>query len=325
MASAYAAETVRTELNTRAGTLTELLPMFIPETRLHSSELTTKALFFESYLRDKFFYSADIFSYVSDSKGNIILHIGRRHVNSMFNDIDTAVLQLENTRNYTPTALERLAIRDANSTLTANLSECPLTEAMKDEISYFEISTRDPYNLHEQQLIIAQAVFGGDLYDINMRMHHELGTRTAQIYVLNPDYVKAHVNPYQAIVRISVVINGESTWFGAYSWNPNVTGNMIGVLDPNAVKQEDSLAQDISEKATEPMTPAAAEKLFLLYGLGSWLQHHQWRGGLLDARLRLLSRAVDHVTDSLAVPSYADLLRAFEMKIPESQADSRYM
>lgn len=222
----------------KQGLLAETFQTLDPNTIQHASEITNDRRD-NKELRKQWFWTADSSLYrVEDNEA--VLYFGQRDTNLIFRNIEDATQQLLRDNNYVPSRDDIKSVLDSvetGSTLRIKLSDLGIRSHGDEwyygdkwcggEWDFFEISISDYDSLNGTQRTFAERVYGqGDDFEENMKMFKYEGyIHTTRIYVLNPDYVKKHVQEDSAIARVSRLY-----YFGYYS---DFSANVRDVANPD--------------------------------------------------------------------------------------------
>jgi len=188
------------QLSTKIGPLIETVPLFKLETIQHADQLM-KARIKNPDLRNDWYYTADFPLYTNEADG-AYLYLARGKNNLIFKNLEEATIQLSGTDNYIPPKEDIESVINAESTLRIKLSDLGLIE-FANGISQFKIDTSE-YKLNSEQKKLAERIYGqGEDFKESMAMLYREGIAIADIYVLNPEYVKENVVQGSAIARAS--------------------------------------------------------------------------------------------------------------------------
>ena len=176
-----------TSFVTRYGSLAELVPQFVPGTCLTSAELTTERRT-NNELRKQGFSTANFALYCFE-KHKIILYFGGKENNPIFNNLEDACKQLNESGNYLP-SLEEIELAKKNA-LKLEYDDLALHIILSDiPFVYFSINTKNHKSLNKTQRVFAEAVYGkADDFAQNMKMFANAGILSTNINVLNPFYL----------------------------------------------------------------------------------------------------------------------------------------
>ena len=142
-------------------------------------------------LRNQWFYTGDGVLYFMGGK-TPKLAMTRETDNLVLRHIDDAFTQLTSGGNYCPDRTEAEAAIKASTTEVFDLTQLKL-QKHDDEYSRMEVSTTNYRKLNAEQRRLAERVYGkGDDFVANMAMLKEAGIQATNVYVLNPEYVKAN-------------------------------------------------------------------------------------------------------------------------------------
>ncbi|HLC51735.1 MAG TPA: hypothetical protein VJI98_00645 [Candidatus Nanoarchaeia archaeon] len=179
------------------GSLKEAYQQTQPGTMQHVDELQA-ARTTDISLRNQAFYTADYNQYALRGKKQIpVLGIARERHNLILGNIDEALRQLIQEKNYHPSAEEAERVfraRGKNGTELFDLTKLNL-QRYHDEFNYFEIGTSpEEYSLlNPEQRRLAERVEGkGKAFPIVMKMLKDDGIKSTRIYVLDPNYVREY-------------------------------------------------------------------------------------------------------------------------------------
>ena len=190
-------------LETLVGPLAKTVPQFKEGTIRTSAELTTERRDNEE-LRHPWLWTANFAMYLVE-KGDVVLYLGGRKANPLFNNLKEVTNQLIYSRNYTPTPAEISAVKDSvqsGETLQVRLSELNL-QGENNEFRHIEINTGDYSSLHKSKRALAEMAYGkGDDSAQNMDMFVQAGIMTTKIYVINPYYVTRGLFEGEGLVRL---------------------------------------------------------------------------------------------------------------------------
>lgn len=203
------------EINTRDGTLEEMLQPFDRSTILHAIEIQKKRLNDDDLL-GMCLYTSDFPLYTVE-KGKAVLYLADSKHNLIFQNLDDAVNQIHESENYFPKNSEIGSVIKARSTLRVEISDLKL-EDDDSEISYFDINTEDYSTLNNTQKTFAERIHGkGKTFDKMMKMLRHRDIETTRFYVLNPEYVqeRLHAKKAKSLARISSIssVDGNCNFF----------------------------------------------------------------------------------------------------------------
>jgi len=247
---------------TKQGRLAEIFPLFDRSTIQHSDEIQVdRSLDISSngnnaVLPKQYFWTADFPMYAMDGR-KTILYMGRNKDNLIFNDIIEATKQLQEKNNYFINNTKDIAsVIDSDTTLRFALSDLRL-KGDNSEWKHFEINTEKYDKLNDVQRKFAERVHGkGQVFINTMEMLNNADINITNIYVLNPEYVKANIPKNGALARGSFLddfFNYSS--FGAYyGYVVNLSGRLRGVLSSSgagAPKIVSPTYYDISQVLTD--------------------------------------------------------------------------
>ncbi len=222
----------------KKGQLAETFSLFDPSTIQHASEITRDRRSNEK-LRDDWFSTADSVLYRIEDGGSI-LYFGRRETNLVFANIVEATEQLQKNKNYKLRKEDITEVIDSvesGNTLKIKLSDLEL-KGNKNEWSYFEISVTDYDSLNPTQRAFAEKVYGqGDDFEKNIKMFRDAGLTAPRIYVLNPEYIKKHIEQDNAILRASSIsyFRYQSNFYAVARCVTSKNGVIRGILLPTTV------------------------------------------------------------------------------------------
>jgi hypothetical protein len=140
-------------------------------------------------LRTKWFYTADGPIYFTVGK-QAKLALTRESENLVLRNIDDAFPSLVHDKNFRPQSAEAEQSIHAEGTDVFDIKKLKL-EKRNHEHGYVEISTAAYDNLNEEQLRLAERVFGtGPDFMASMCMLKEDGIYNTRIYILRSSYVR---------------------------------------------------------------------------------------------------------------------------------------
>ena len=213
----------------KQGMLKDTLPLFDPATIQHADQITTNRRT-DRELRNKWFWVADHAMYTIED-GEEILYLGRGHTNPIFANIEQATEDMVRTGNYEPSTEAIAAVKSADDTLRAKLSDLELRR-YDNEFSFFEIDTKNYDQLNEAKRALAERAYdSGEDFVRTMEMLAEAGIKKTKVYVLNPDYVADHVTGEGAISRACYLYSfSDDSYFNAGDGDLNYRdGSLRGV------------------------------------------------------------------------------------------------
>nr|AQS33903.1 hypothetical protein [uncultured archaeon] len=214
-------------------------------------------------LRNLWFYTGDGELYFVDGK-TPKLAMTREADNLVLRHIDDAFTQLTSSGNYRPDRAEADAAIKASTTEIFDLTELKL-QKRDTEYSRMEVSTTKYDQLNTEQRRLAERVYGkGDDFVANMAMLKVAGIQATNIYVLNPEYVKANAKD-SPVARASWLIDfGCSSGFSACGRGISSGGRVRGVRG-EVVREADAPENGAVPSApvvpSEIRTPTLAETL----------------------------------------------------------------
>jgi hypothetical protein len=157
-------------------------------------------------LVDRPVYTSDTAVYTCRD-GDPMLHFGPPAVNPILKNLNEAVRQLSQGKNFIvpPSDLEQVLADQG--TLHIPLRVLGLSEKSA-EFSYFKVATFTPADLTSFQRPLAERIYGESLRELN-HLDREIcpefilpgGIDETKIFVLNPEYVSAHTSEH-AIARV---------------------------------------------------------------------------------------------------------------------------
>lgn len=250
------------------GTLYDVVTQVKLGSALHADEVTLQRIS-DTDLRGDWFWAADFSMYTVEG-GEVVLYMARGKDNLLFRNIAEGTKQIRQTGNYVITDLQDIAsVVNSATTLRIALDDLGL-QKYDDEFSYFEIDTENPV-LNAVQRVFAERVYGrGTAFDDVMRALRtsEQKINFTRIYVLNPDYVKKHVNDDNgAIARASVLddLFVSDSDFNAANRDVDYDGRLRGVRRESvaevAPQMDFNHAYDTLITNPEKLTPKQAEGL----------------------------------------------------------------
>src|SRR3989338_3170329 len=185
------------KIETKIGSLAELVPQFKPETCLTSAELANEIISSNQF-EDQTFYTANFALYAVED-GNAILYFGGKKNNPIFNNAGEASKQLIQNGNYTPSKKEMESAK--GNALRMNLEDLCL-KRYDNESSYIEVYPNDYDCLKITQRLFVESIYGKSKdFVANMKMFVKAGINNSRIYVLNPVYIKEKVQEDSGIAR----------------------------------------------------------------------------------------------------------------------------
>ena len=212
------------KIETKIGSLAELVPQFESGTCFTSAELTNERRTAMA-LKDRWFYTANFALYAVEN-GNAFLYFGGKKNNPIFNNFEEASKQLVNNGNYVPSKEEMESAKE--SAVRMNLEDLCFKQ-YDNQFSFFEIDSKNYDSLNATQRLFAEAVYGqGNNFVKNMNFFAQTGMVFSTVYALNKDYVMKNVQNDGAIVR--------ACWLSYSSTFSRFYANYYRVSDPNALR-----------------------------------------------------------------------------------------
>ncbi len=240
-----------TTLEMIEGNLRDAYKQCVPGTMQHIDQLMNERRT-NPELRNLWFYTANGNAYCNEGKEQVLYICremtadGSQILNPVLKNIDDAFTQLAIKHNYRVSQVDFEAIKNDSNTVRVVLNNLSL-QGNEKERRYLAISTTNYDTLNAEERKLAEHVYGQrtDFVE-NMKMLKDAGITKTKVYVLNPDFVKAHATE-SPIARAS--------WLNSFydNSNFNASGRIIDYNDRvRGVRREVVVAAGDAPRVVNP-------------------------------------------------------------------------
>jgi hypothetical protein len=177
-------------------------------------------------LRGVYFYTGNFALYCVED-GEAVVYFGGRENNPLFQNMDSACVQLAGKGDYVPPAAD---VGPAKGSAKRFVLDDLGLEGSESEWRYFAVRPTDYDLLNAQQRDFAEGVYGsGEAFKGAMNTLADAGNSETRVFLLSPSYVHEHASE-DAIVRACWLLSFDyNSYFGANAHDVNGSGALRGV------------------------------------------------------------------------------------------------